>query len=85
MKRTLTITNAYATAGTYKDKDGNDKPYEGGVIFCLVYDEGSKVPAYGYSKKCTRDAINDLRGQTFPVMNPRLFEDKFERVVGIKC
>lgn len=83
-KRIPTIVSAYATAGTYEDKDGNEQSYEGGVIFLLYYEEGSKFPAYGGYKKATKEAILDLKGQTFPVVNPRMFEDKYGRVVGVK-
>lgn len=84
MKRTLTISAAYGTAGKYTDKNGELKDYAGGVLFILIFDENSKTPAYGYSKKCTREALEDIKGADFPIVNPRLFEDKFERVCGIK-
>lgn len=83
-KRIPYIVSAYATGGTYQDENGTEKPYSGGVAFILYYNEGSKVPAYGGYKKLTTEALSDIKGQTFPIINPRFFEDKFGRVVGIK-
>lgn len=83
-KRIPAIVSAHPTQGTYTDKDGQEKPYESGALFILYYEDGSKLPAYGAYKSCTREALSDIKGQTFPIINPRFFENKFGKVVGIK-
>lgn len=84
VKYTPAIVSAYPTTGTYTAKDDSEQTYESGVLFILYYEDGAKVAHHGAYKKCSRDALSDLRGQTFPVVNPRMFEDKFGKVVGIK-
>lgn len=83
-----TIVSAHPTTGTYTDKNGIEQTYEAGVLFILYYEEGAKLPHHGIRKKCTREALNDIKGATFPIVNPRLFEQSYEgqepRVVGIK-